>query len=482
VRTRRDGVLALILTGYLLVLLDVSILMAALPRIHRDLDFSATGLSWAQNAYTLAFGGLLLLGARGGDMFGRRRAFMVGVSLFAVASFAVGIAGSPATMIAARAVQGIGAAILAPATLALLSTNFAEGSERTRAMAAYGALAGIGTAVGLILGGALTSWLSWRVGFFINVPVAAAAVVAAPRLLKEIDRPTGRLDVADALASTIGVSALVYGIVRSASAGWANAGTIAALAFGMALIALFVARQRTASHPLMPLRLVLDRARGGAYAARFLFNAVLLSFYFFLTQYLQGVKGYSPLEAGVAFLPVTVLAFASASATSRLTRHLSNPALAIASIVAMLAGAACLTRLGPTTPYVTGLALPMVAFGIGQGLGLSALTTAGMAGVAPEHAGAAGGLVNVVHHLGGALGLGVLVTIFAAAGSGAHGPRELLAERTTAAMTGATVILAIALVVTVISRPRRDRPPRAVPVSEAGACAEEQLADAAASG
>jgi predicted MFS family arabinose efflux permease len=178
----------------------------------------------------------------------------------------------------------------------------------------------------------------------------------------------------------------------------------------------------------MPLRLVLDRARGGAYAARFLFNAVLLSFYFFLTQYLQGVKGYSPLETGVALLPVTVLAFASATATSRLTRHLSNPTLAIGSIVAMLAGAACLTRLGPTTSYVTGLALPMVAFGIGQGLGLSALTTAGMAGVTPEHAGAAGGLVNVAHHLGGALGLGVLVTIFAATG-GAHGPHELLAQR-----------------------------------------------------
>ena len=207
---RRGLVLAVIMAGYLLVLIDVSILMVALPRIHRDLGFSATSLSWAQNAYTLTFGGLLLLGARAGDLLGRRRTFIAGIALFAAASLAVGLAQSPAWMIGARAVQGIGAAILAPSTLALLSTSFPEGRQRTRAMAAYGALAGIGTAFGLIVGGVLTTALSWRLGFFINVPVALAAILAAPRLLPETQRHTGRLDIPGAFASTIGISALVF--------------------------------------------------------------------------------------------------------------------------------------------------------------------------------------------------------------------------------------------------------------------------------
>src|SRR4051812_10446573 len=229
-RAPRGVVLAVILTGYLLVLLDVSILMAALPTIHRDLGFSPTSLSWAQNAYTLTFGGLLLVGARAGDLAGRRRMFTVGIGVFAMASFAVGLAQSPAWMITARAAQGVGAAILAPSTLALLSTSFPEGPQRSRAMAAYGALAGIGTAFGLIIGGALTDALSWRYGFLLNVPIGLAAIVAAPRYLDETVRHAGRLDVAGALASTFGAAALVFGVVHSAEAGWGDATTIVAVA------------------------------------------------------------------------------------------------------------------------------------------------------------------------------------------------------------------------------------------------------------
>src|SRR5215204_5236722 len=213
-RERRGVVLAVILIGYLLILIDVSILLAALPTIHRDLGFSPTSLSWAQNAYTLTFGGLLLLGARAGDLLGRRRMFMVGIGVFTAASLAVGLAQSPAWMIAARAVQGIGAATLAPSTLALLSTSFPEGEQRSRAMAAYGALAGIGTAAGLIIGGALTEALSWRYGFLLNVPIGLAAIVAAPRYLDETVRHAGRLDLPGALTSTFGAAALVFGIVR----------------------------------------------------------------------------------------------------------------------------------------------------------------------------------------------------------------------------------------------------------------------------
>jgi EmrB/QacA subfamily drug resistance transporter len=453
-RSHRGLVLAIILVGYLLVLLDVSILMAALPRIHRDLGFSATGLSWAQNAYTLAFGGLLLLGARAGDLLGRRRVFVVGIGLFALASLAVGLAQSPGWMIAARAVQGVGAAILAPSTLALLSTSFPEGLQRTRAMAAYGALAGIATSIGLILGGALTETLSWRVGFFINVPVGLVAILAAPRYLDETARHAGRLDIGGALSSTLGVSVLVYGIVRTASAGWTDALTGAALLAGAVLIGVFVAGQRRAARPLMPLHLFASRERARAYGARLLFNGAMPSFYFFMTQYLQGVTGASPLQAGLAFLPATLAAFAAAVATPRLMRHRSNAVLAAAGCASMLIGVAWISRVSADTVYLAGIALPMVVFGIGQGLGLSSLTTAGMAGVGEEDAGVAGGLVNVAHHLGGALGLGILVTVFAAAGSGAQSAQELLAKRVSASLTGAAAMLALALFITIIARPR----------------------------
>jgi len=451
----RGVVLAIILAGYLLILIDVSILMSALPRIDADLGFSDTGLSWAQNAYTLTFGGLLLLGARAGDLLGRRRTFIAGITLFTVASLAVGLAHSPAGMIAARAVQGVGAATLAPSTLALLSTSFPEGPQRTRAMAAYGALAGIGTSLGLILGGVLTETLSWRYGFFLNVPVGLAAIVAAPRYLHETGRHAGRLDLPGALSSTLGAGALVFGIVHSADAGWGSPTTIASMLVGLTLVTVFVANQAHAAQPLMPLRLFASRRRAGAYAARFLFNGVLVSFFFFMTQYLQGVSGYSPLQAGLAFLPVTAAAFAAAAVTPRLGARLSNDTLAVAGCAAMLAGTAWMSGVSVSTGYLAGIALPMIVFGIGQGLGLSSLTSAGMAGVAPRDAGVAGGLVNVAHHLGGAVCLGILVTVFDAAGSNASGARSLLADRVSAALTAATVLLILALAVTLIARPRR---------------------------
>src|SRR3954470_22167837 len=346
---QRGVVLALILVGYLLILIDVSILMAALPTIHRDLDFSPASLSWAQNAYTLSFGGLLLVGARAGDLLGRRRSFVLGIGLFTAASLFVGLAQSPAWMVAARAAQGIGAATLAPSTLALLSASFPEGTQRTRAMAAYGALAGIGTAAGLIIGGALTETLSWRYGFLLNVPIGLAAIIAAPRYLDETVPHAGRLDVPGALSSTLGAAALVFGIVHSADAGWGDPTTIVAVALGTVLIAVFVTGQARATQPLMPLRLFADRRRAGAYAARFLFNGVLVSFYFFMTQYLQGVGDYTPLEAGLAFLPVTAAAFAAATVTSRLNRRLGNESLAVAGVAAMLIGTAWTSRGGTDT-------------------------------------------------------------------------------------------------------------------------------------
>jgi EmrB/QacA subfamily drug resistance transporter len=442
-----------------MAVLDVSIVMVALPMIDHVLGFSATGLSWVHNAYALTFGGLLLVGARAGDLLGRRRMFVAGIALFTAASLATGLAQSPGWMIGARALQGVGAAILAPATLALLSTSFPEGPERTRAMAAYGAVAGAATSAGLVLGGLFTDWLSWRAAFLINVPIGIAAMLAASRHLAETERRPGRFDLASGLSSTLGAALLVYGIVRSESAGWGDTATVTALAAGVGLLALFVAGQARSAQPVMPLRLFASRERAGAYAARFLFLGALVSSTFFMTQYLQGVSGDSPLETAFAFLPQMLVVFAIAFAVPRLTRRLGNARLLIGGIAIMLIGIAWLSRVSVGTPYLTGIALPMVVVGIGQGLGLSTLTNAGMAGVASADAGAAGGVVNVAHHLGGAVGLGVLVTVFAAAGSGAADARELLAVRVSAALTGAAVLLALALVVALIIRPRQVAPP-----------------------
>jgi EmrB/QacA subfamily drug resistance transporter len=460
---RRPLVLALLLSGYLLVLIDVSIVMVALPHVRDDLGFSATALSWVQNAYTLAFGGLLLLGARVGDLLGRRRTFVAGIGLFTVASLAVGLAQSPAELIAARAVQGAGAAALAPSTLALLSTSFPDGAGRARAMAAYGALGGIGVTIGLLLGGVLTDTLSWRVGFFVNVPVGVAAMLAAPRLLPETARHEGRLELAGALSSTLGATLLVYGIVRSAEAGWTDAATVAALGTGLALLAFFVADQARSAQPILPLRLLADRERAGAYAARFLFNGVLLSSFWFLTLYLQGVSGYSPLAAGVAFLPQTLVAFATGMiVVPPLTRRLGDARVAVAGVAAMVVTTAWLSRLSPGDGYATAVALPMLFYGFAQALSLSSLTTAGMAGVAPRDAAVAGGLVNAAHHLGGALGLAVLTTVFASARAAGAGPAALLAHRVGAAFTGATMLAALALLVTVLAARACPRPARAV--------------------
>jgi EmrB/QacA subfamily drug resistance transporter len=446
---RQPAVLVIILASYLMIVLDISIVITALPKIHYALGFSSTGLSWVQNAYTLAFGGFLLLGARTGDILGRRRMFVVGIALFTAASLAVGLAQSAAWLVAARALQGLGAAILAPSTLALLSTSYRVGPERTRAVAYYGAVAGVGASLGLVLGGVVTSLLSWRVGFFINVPIGIGMMLAAPRYLAETERRVGQFDLAGALVSTLGMTALVYGIVRSADAGWTDRLTVAALASGALLLALFVLNEWRAKQPIMPLRLFANRERAGAYAGRILFLGAMLGFWFFITQFLQGVCGYSPLQAGIAFLPMTLVNFAVAVAVPRLTQRLGNARLLAGGVTVTMFGMAWLSRISADTPYLTGIALPMVLIGAGQGGTLSPLTASGIADVASEDAGVASGLVNVAHQLGGSLGLGILVTVFAAAGAGTLDARDLLAHRVATSLTAGSAMLALALVLVV---------------------------------
>jgi EmrB/QacA subfamily drug resistance transporter len=445
--------LAIILGCYLMIILDISVVITALPSIHEDLGFSTTGLSWVQNAYTLTFGGLLLLGARAGDILGRRRVFIAGIALFTFASMLGGVAQSPAWLLGARGVQGIGAAIAAPSTLALLTVSFPEGPGRTRAVAWYSAVAGAGGSIGLLLGGMLTSWISWRCGLFINVPIGAALIWLAPRHLPETERRRGRFDLAGAISSTVGMTALVYGLVRAAEDGWGDPLVLASFAAAAALLTHFVANEQRADQPITPLRLFTSRERVGAYVARVLVVGAMYSTFFFLTQYLQVVQGYGALAAGSAFLPMTLSVFAMVQVVPRIAPRVGEVRILAAGLALALAGMLWLGQISPGADYLTQMAAPMVLLGAGMGSALTPLTTAGMAGVADADAGAASGLINVAHQLGGTLGVGGLVTVFAAASSGG-GPHALV-EGVPTVLAGAAILIVLSLTcVLAVMRPR----------------------------
>jgi EmrB/QacA subfamily drug resistance transporter len=441
-------VLGLILAAYLMIVLDISVIITALPEIHTALHFSSAGLSWVQNAYALTFGGLLLLGARAGDILGRRRVFMVGIALFSTASLLAGLAQSAGWLLTARAVQGIGAALAAPSTLALLTTTFREGTERTRALAWYSAVAGGGGSAGLVLGGMLTDWVSWRWGMFINVPVGLLVLYLAPRHLPETEPRPGRFDLAGAITSTLGMTAVVYGFVGAASNGWGDRTTIASFSAGVALLVAFILNEMRAEQPITPLRLFASRERSGAYLARVLVVGGMFSMFFFLTQFLQGVLGYNPLQAGLAFLPMTAVMFAMVQVVPRLTARVGAIPVLLTGLTLALTGMLWISRLSDTTEFFPAIAVPLVLLGSGMGMALTPLTGAGIAGVAPDDAGAASGIVNVAQQLGGSLGLGILVTVFASAERGAGGSSDhALAHAVSSALTGSAILLALALTV-----------------------------------
>jgi EmrB/QacA subfamily drug resistance transporter len=454
--TNPTAVLALILACYLMIVLDVSVVIAALPKIEHTLHFSPTSLSWVQNAYALTFGGLLLLGARAGDILGRRRMLVAGIAVFTAASLAGGLAPSAEWLLAARAVQGIGAAIAAPSTLALLTTTFREGQERTRAIAYYSAVAGGGGSVGLVLGGLLTDLLSWRWGLFINVPVGLTVIWLAPRYLPETERRSGHFDLQGAVTSTLGMTALVYGFVRAASDGWGDRGTIASFVTGLALLIAFVLTETRAEQPITPLHLFASRQRSGAYIARVLVTGGMFSMFFFLTQFLQGVDGLSALEAGLAFLPMTAVMFAMGRVVPILAPRFGNTRLLTGGLLLAVLGVAWLSRVAAGTHYFPQIAVPLALVGIGIGIAFTPLTAAGIAGVAQRDAGAGSGLLNVSQQLGGSLGLAILITVFAAATRPATGAaaRAELAHGVETALTGSALFLALALVVVFALIPR----------------------------
>jgi EmrB/QacA subfamily drug resistance transporter len=414
-RSRKSAALAIILLAQLMVVLDATIVNIALPKIQSALSFSRTDLSWVLNAYSLTFGGLLLLGARSGDLFGRRRVFLAGIALFTAASLAGGFTTSSSLLLLARSVQGIGAAFASPSALALLMVMFREGAERTRAIALYTAVSIGGAAVGLVAGGVLVEWTSWRWVFFVNVPIGIVLLILARRDLPETDRHTGRVDVPGALTSTIGMAALVFGFVRAAAAGWQAGSTIAAFAVGVVLLAAFALIESRVATPITPLRLFADRDRVFSYLTRLVMVGAMFGMFFFLTQFLQDVLGYSPLISGLAFLPLTVALFAASQLAARVLLARFGPKrLMVGGLTTSTIGLLLLTQLSATSGY--GLILgALLLFGIGNGLAFVPLTMASLAGVDPKDAGAASGLVNVMQQVGGSLGLSILVTVFGTA-------------------------------------------------------------------
>jgi len=444
--TRQRWLLVIVLSSYAMIVIDNSIVITGLPAIRKGLGFSATGLSWVQNAYALAFGGLMLLGARAGDLLGRRRVFIVGLGIFTLASLAIGVASTPFWLVTGRAIQGIGAAILAPATLALLSTAFPEGPERNRVLGWYGAVGGITASVGLVVGGIVADLVSWRAGFFINVPLGALLIWGARRAIVETPRQAGSVDVAGAFLSTLGVVAWVYGLVHAAEESGLHRGTAIPLAVGFTALVLFLLVEQRASMPILPLRLFANRERSGANAARVLFVGAAMGFFFYTTQYLQAVMGLRASWAGIAFFPSMLVNFLGALAAPRIAKRIGNRPVLVGAMSLSLAGMAWLSQLSADSPFLLGVALPMVLVGAGMGASLALLTVSGVAGVPSEDAGSASGLVGVAHQLGGALGLAILVLVFATTSvSPGTAPRVEEAHRIGMALGGAAALLAASL-------------------------------------
>ncbi|MDV7088337.1 MFS transporter [Rhodococcus sp. IEGM 248] len=461
------AIMGIILASYFMVLLDNSVIFTGLPSIRSGLELSPAALSWVQDAYTLVFGGLLLMAARAGDIVGRRRLFRIGLAIFGTASLLIGLAPAGWWMIAARAVQGIGAAIVAPTSLALITTYF-DGEARNKAIAWYAATAGIGASLGLLVGGALTEWISWRAAFLVNVPIAVALIIWSSTVLTETPRRTGRFDVIGALGATLGMGAVIFGIIESAEAGWGSGRVQIALALGAVLLIGLVVHEGRVQQPILPLRLFRSRERSGAYAARLLYLGAMIGFFYFTTQLLQDGFGFSPLQAGLGFLPMTLVNFVVALMVPRLSARLSNGTLLATGTALTLAGMAWLSRIDPLDTYLVDVALPMILVGAGQGLAFGPLTNAGIAGVDSADAGAASGLVNTAHQLGMALGLGVLVALSANTGSNLDGPAAVT-DHVGTALTGGTVLLVVALVVvlTVIVPAARHRSSGSAPLRPA---------------
>jgi EmrB/QacA subfamily drug resistance transporter len=461
-RERPNITLAVVLCAQLMIVLDMTVVNIALPSMATGLHLSATSLSWVLNAYALTFGGLLLLGGRAGDILGRRQAFMAGLAIFTIASLAGGLATSSGLLLAARAVQGVGGAIASPAVLATIVAGFPEGRERVRALSIFTAVTMGGSSLGLVLGGMIVQWATWRWVFFVNVPIGIAVVALAPRLLASSQRQRGHFDAAGAITSTAGMSSLVYAFINVASHGWSSRVSVGAFALAELLLGAFLLIETRTSQPITPLWLVRDRSRAASYVARLLLVAGMFGSFFFLTQFVQEVLGFSPLKAGGAFVPMTGALFATSRLAPRLAARFGPKPLMIAGLLPVVAGMAWLGQLSLGTSYFPGVLIPMLLLGVGMGVAFVPLTMASLAGVPPRESGAAASMVNVMQQVGGALGLAILVTIYGTA-SQAAARHPLLgvtalaqAEHArvhgmAAAFTAAAIFDAVALIVIAVA-------------------------------
>ena len=405
--------LVVISTAQLMVVLDATIVTVALPSIQRSLHFSTADLQWVLSAYTLTFGGLLLFGGRLGDVLGRRRMFVFGLLLFSGASLAGGLATTSAWLVVARAVQGCGAAIAAPTALSLIGDTFEEGPARTRAMGVYAAMSGAGSAIGLLVGGVLTDVASWRWVFFINVPIGVLVATVAPRVLPRSTARRGHLDVPGAIAVTAATTALVYGLVRAPTDGWADAITVACLAGAALLYAVFIVVETRSKSPLMPLRLFANRNRAAAYVVMLCTAAAIFAVFFFLTQILQNAYGYSPIVAGLAFLPFSLGIAVTSELVAKFLEKVGPRVFASLGPFLCGVGLLWLSRLDLQSTYAQDILGPTVLLAVGLGFTFVPLTLGATSGVASADLGIASALLNSAQEIGGTLGLAVLVTVAA---------------------------------------------------------------------
>jgi len=410
---RRLGLALLVIaTAQLMLVLDDTIVNVALPSVQRSLHLATSHLNWVISFYALTFGGLMLAGGRAGDLFGRLKVFRLGIVVFTLASLAGGFAPNGAALIAARVVQGSGAAIAAPCALSLLATTFPAGPARTRALGVYGAMGGLGSVVGLLLGGALTEYLSWRWVLFINVPIAIGVLIGTGVLVPG-DTERGALDVPGAIAATLGIGSLIFALTRGGTNGWDDAGTLASFAAGAVLLAAFGLIERRSRAPMVPSRVVRDRNRAGANAVMLLLGAGMLAMFYLLTLYMQVVRGYSAVHTGLAYLPfVAGVGVASGGLGPRLLGAVPARIVIAAGMLLCAGGLAWyVAMLTPTSDYFVVMLPAMLAGGTGTGLTFVGCTTTGMLGVAPRDSGVAAGLLNTSVQVGSALGLGALAAI-----------------------------------------------------------------------
>jgi EmrB/QacA subfamily drug resistance transporter len=475
-RDRRNITLAVVLCAQLMIVLDMTVVNVALPSMSVGLHLSATSLSWVLNAYALTFGGLLLLGGRASDILGRRQVFMAGLAIFTVASLAGGLAQSAGLLLAARAVQGVGGAIASPAVLGAIVTSFPEGKERVRALSIFTAVTMGGSSLGLVLGGMITQWFSWRWVFFINVPIGIAVVALAPRLLAASQRQRGRFDAAGAITSTAGMSALVYAFITVATHSWTNRVAVGSFVLAALLLGAFLIIETRSSQPITPLWLVRDRSRAASYVARLLLVAGMFGSFFFLTQFVQEVLHFSALKAGLAFVPMTAALFGTSRLAPKMVARFGPKPLMITGLLPVVAGMAWLGQLSTGTTYFPGVLIPMLLLGLGMGVVFVPLTMASLTAVPPKDSGSAASMVNVMQQVGGALGLAILVTIYGTASRAAAAhpvlgatvaaeAQRVKVHGMAAAFTAAAIFDAVAVIVIAALIRLRPVAPPAVPAA-----------------